>query len=488
MAPPPVPFFRGRTVSASEKDGLIAVRPLAGHAFASPPGTRELYLPTVTMVRVVAEPLDEDGQAALRFHGGFNRVDRPDEVVLAPLDARDAHALAAALSARLGLPRAPRPVRRDELAGTSNPPLEHNAYITVVGTQSQSHFEAPDFHGCMLWGDATRLAGRTAGKRYQVSGFYSPPLPIDSRVIGYRGARLQVMAITPEPDGPLRPHGRQWSPPPSPSLRGAVQAFIEATAEHGHDKLEFSTRLDPSTLVVALIDGQGGQRTGNEAARVIQLVLATLLAEPAYEPLLGAPIEPPASLYDDLAAWTAWLVDRAPLPHEPAALLTALDARIGAVLEALNLRGHALGGGGILAVLRAGRATILRRGLARAYLLRAGQLRPLLHEDTMGRAPGFADHLAQSPELAAYQWIATSMFQAAEPAASPPPLEIEVSPGDRLLFVVGEEVLRALEDPAREALLAAAAPDLIAGMPPTDAMIAEGWGVVVVHPDDALPP
>ena len=177
MAPPPVPFFRGRTVSASEKDGLIAVRPLAGHAFASPPGTRELYLPTVTMISVVAEPLDEDGQAALRFHGGFNRVDRPDEVVLAPLDARDAHALAAALSARLGLPRAPRPVRRDELAGTSNPPLEHNAYITVVGTQSQSHFEAADFHGCMLWGDAARLAGRTAGKRYQVSGFYSPPLP-----------------------------------------------------------------------------------------------------------------------------------------------------------------------------------------------------------------------------------------------------------------------------------------------------------------------
>ena len=65
MAPPPVPFFRGRTVSASEKDGLIAVRPLAGHAFASPPGTRELYLPTVTMVRVIAEPLDEDGQAKI---------------------------------------------------------------------------------------------------------------------------------------------------------------------------------------------------------------------------------------------------------------------------------------------------------------------------------------------------------------------------------------------------------------------------------------
>ncbi len=487
MPPPPVPFFRGGTLRASEKDGLIAFRPEPGYALWSPPATTVLYLPAATILRVTVEPFSEPGWASLSFHGEFSRVSRPEDVVLAPVSEDDAHALVAALNERLGLPRTPKPVMPHELVRSTQGQIAWNTYLTVVGTQAAEprHFETADFSGCALTGDQARIAGRIPGKRYLVVGFYQPGCAPGSMVLGYKGPKIVVMAIRPEPDGALRDEARWWHPPPSPSTRGKVRAWLRPTPDHGHRQLEFSTSPEPGTLVVGALDGSGGQGTGSYAARASQLVLATLLAEPAYEPLLGPPVEPPANAFHDLAAWVAWLVDRRHLPREPAAMVTLLGTRIGAVLEGLNLRSYALSGGGILAVVRRGRATILRRGVARAYLVRAGQLTLLLHEDTMGRAP----QVLADPEMARavepHRWIPVSRFQPADPQSTLPPLEIEVQHRDRLIFVVGSELVQALEDPAREALLAGPEPDVVADLAPTQEMGWQGWGVVSVDIDQS---
>ena len=479
--PPPVPFFYGNSIRAADKEWLISFRPVEGNELWSPPATFELFLPAATIIRVTVEQIEHPGWASLRFHGDFSQVSRPEDVVLSPISEDDANELAAILTKRLGLPRQPRSVLPFALAAGSVNPLDDNAYIAVVGTQMPpGHFEGPDFEDVRLTGDHHRIAGRIPGQRYLVTGFYQRARSKDSLGVGYRGPRIRVMTISPEPAAPLRAEVQWWTPPLSPSLRDSVLALLHPTAEDGHEQLEFSTRLDPQTVVVGALDCSGAQRTGADAARLAQLALATALTEPAYDPLLGPPILPPASVFDDHAAWAAWLIGRQPLPSEPGPLLTTLGNQIGAVLEGANLRGHCLYAGGILALVRAGRATLLRRGMARAYLLREGTLQPLQYEHILGREPEYAARMQQSPELDRHRWVPVSAFTQVDLPGATPPLEIEVQRGDRLIFALGLELLTALEDPAREALLTAAIPDVVAGMPPTPDMALRGWGIVAV--------
>jgi hypothetical protein len=446
-----------------------------------PPSSPTLYLQAARIVAADVEPIGHPGWAALRFHGEFSENYLPNEVRLAPLAEDDARALGALLAERLGLPRRPKAVEPYELTAVP-PKIDRDAHITFVARQeARGHFEGPDFAGVKLLGVSEQMANRTPGKLYLVTGLYQPPLP-RHQAGNYLGASLRVMTMTAEPDGPPRDVA-PYSPPRSPSTRGPVLALLQASEERGHHQLEVSSRVDPATLVVGALNGSGAQGTSDTAARLAQLALATALDEPAYAPLLGPPIEPPARLFTDPAAWAAWLLDRAPLPADPAALATALGHRMGQVLAGANLRGYCVCADGILAVVRAGRATLLRRGVARAYLLRGGVLQTLIHEDTLGRAPEYVAEMEQHPELAEHRWVAVSMFTPFDGPTTAPPLEIPVQRGDRLIFAVGHALVRALEDPAREALLGATPPDVVAGMPPTEAMITQGWGVVAVDID-----
>jgi hypothetical protein len=115
--------------------------------------------------------------------------------------------------------------------------------------------------------------------------------------------------------------------------------------------------------------------------------------------------------------------------------------QIGVVLEGANLRGHCVYAGGILAIVRAGRATLLRRGMARAYLLRAGKLQPLLYEHILGREPEYAASMEQTPELAIHHWVPISAVTQIDLPMTAPPMEIEVQRGDRLIFALGLELL-----------------------------------------------
>jgi hypothetical protein len=217
-----------------------------------------------------------------------------------------------------------------------------------------------------------------------------------------------------------------------------------------------------------------------DAARLAQLTLATLLEARGYAPALGLPVEPPPNPEGHLAEWAAWLVDRSALPRDPAPLLDELRRRVGAVLEGVELRGHPVAAGGILAAIGRGRATLLRRGGARAYLLRDGELHVVVHEDVMGRDPRLLGDPAGAAAAARYYWVLLSRFTPHDPPETAAPVEVELRPGDRLIFVAGTALLEAIDaDPARERLLAAAIPDP-AGVPPSEDMIERGWGVVAV--------
>jgi hypothetical protein len=480
----PGQLWQGHTVNAAMGERGYLVFSAIHANVLWPPSNPTLYLQAARIIRADVEPIGHPGWVALRFHGEFSENGLPNEVRLAPLAEDDARALGTLLGERLGLPRQPRPVQPYELTAVP-PKLDRDAYITFVARQeAPGHFEGPDFAGVKLIGVSEQMANRTPGKCYLVTGLYQPPLP-RQKAGNYLGAQVRIMTMSAEPDGPRRAVIPS-SVPQSSSIRGPVLALLQPSEERGHQQLEFSSRVDPATLVVGALGGSGAQGTSDTAAHLSQLALATALAEPAYAPLLGPPIEPPASLFTDPAAWAAWLADRAPLPAEPAALATALGQRIGHVLEGANLRNYCLGADGILAVVSAGRATLLRRGIARAYLLRGGVLQTLIHEDTLGRAPEYVAQIEQQPELAAHRWVPVSTFVPIEGPTTTPPLEIIVQRGDRLIFAVGPALVQALDDPAREALLGASPPDVVAGMPPTEEMIERGWGVIAVDIDGAI--
>lgn len=152
MSPPPVPWFRGRTISVTEDNGNLAIHALPGHAFTEPRGTHALYLPIDTMVIALAEG------ASLAFHGDFTRVGRPNDVMLAPVDPDDAQKAIAEIGKRLELPRRPRVRTVAEL-------------LQATETQLVS-VEAASFDGIELDRDVE------AGQRYRILGFfYVTPRP-----------------------------------------------------------------------------------------------------------------------------------------------------------------------------------------------------------------------------------------------------------------------------------------------------------------------
>lgn len=152
--PPPVPWFRGKTVVVSEaRTGLVAFRPVAPHAFRSPPDTLELYLPISRIVLVVAEG------RALAIHGDFRGSGYPDDVIVAPIDAADAESIEQVLTERLDLPRYP-----DRIASVADL-VTHTGWAFV--RVEDEDFSALEIDGAEL----------TDGVRYRVLGYYtsSPP-------------------------------------------------------------------------------------------------------------------------------------------------------------------------------------------------------------------------------------------------------------------------------------------------------------------------
>lgn len=156
--PPPIPWFRGRTVVLSEARGLLAFKPLTGRMFQSPPGTLELYLPTATLVIALAEG------HGLGFQGDFASVSRSDEIVLGPIDPDDAQQIERVLCRRLGLPRLPRRVTASELTRS-----REWAFVVVEGRHDAAQIDTPNFEGMLL--EANNLE---PGRRYRVLGYYSP--------------------------------------------------------------------------------------------------------------------------------------------------------------------------------------------------------------------------------------------------------------------------------------------------------------------------
>ena len=117
--PPPPPLFAGRSVTAFEIDGLLAIRPRRDHAFSQPAGTSTLYLPIATLAALSTRPLDP-GWSALDFRGDLWRVSRPTSVTLEPIAREDADPLVRLLCDRLGLPRVPRICTAAELRAASS--------------------------------------------------------------------------------------------------------------------------------------------------------------------------------------------------------------------------------------------------------------------------------------------------------------------------------------------------------------------------------
>lgn len=483
---PRISLFEGRSIKVFQESDFIGFRAAKGHALTSPKRSGTLYLreDAIFSVAPVAQPSAEWG--ALHIHGDFSEGELPDDITIAPVATDDAAAISTLLCQRLKLPRRTKAIYPYQLTLTGPSQLEGGAYIRVVGCYRPSgHFEGPNFEGVQLRGNRALLKGLIPGQRYAVTGYYGAGIaPGAVPPTGWSGPSIYVRKIQPEPGGPRRSPLHRYDPPPSPFRRGPVWAWLHPPEYRGHEQLEFSTLLAPQMRIVAALDGQGGDRTGDWAARLGLLTLATLIPEPHYHPFLEAPAEPTPRPSDDLAAWVAWLVDRSPLPTEPAALLGELGLRIGKVLEEINLRGYSLGLGGVIALMHRRRVTLLRRGLARAYLLRNGQLQVLLYEDTLARRP---ELLANPEALAALGRAGStpiSLFTPQDGTDFAPPIEFEVQPGDRLIFALGNELLDALADPARERLLAAAQPNVVANMPPTRDLDLGGWGVVAVDIED----
>lgn len=486
-----IPWFEGRSLRVFQEADFIGFRAAKGHSLTAPKRAGTLFLREDSIDAVTWVALPSPEWVALHVHGDFREGDLPNDIELSPVRAEEAAEIVALLNTRLKLPRVeptPEPIYPYQLSLTGPSQLATGACIRVVGRYRPGHFEGPNFEGTKLRGDPALLKGLIAGQRYAVTGTYSPGMTSDlvngpARPVGWSGPAIYVRSIQPEPAGPQRASRAVYHPPPSPFRRGPLWAWLHPAEYRGPEQLAFFTRVDAETRIIAALDGQGGDRTGHLAAHVGLMTLATLIPEPHYQPWLEAAFEPPAQPRDDFVAWVAWLLDRSPLPSEPAALLSALALRTGQVLQEINLRGYSLGLGGVLTLLRHRRATLLRRGMARAYLLRQGQLQVLLYEDTLARRPQIAADPEALAALGSAGSIAISLFAPRDIMPGEPALEIDVQPGDRLIFALGSELLEALADPARERLLAAAEPIVIAGLPATRDMETGGWGVVAVDID-----
>lgn len=109
---------------------------------------------------------------------------------LGVLSPADAAALVAALAARYGLPRAPRPCPREGLHVAPR-----DTYLEVEGTYRPGHFEAANFEGVMLRPPRAIEASLVAGELYRVRGFVDPGAAPGSMVVGYSGATLRAVQV-----------------------------------------------------------------------------------------------------------------------------------------------------------------------------------------------------------------------------------------------------------------------------------------------------
>lgn len=451
MAPPPIPFFSGRQISAGEIDGLVAIRPKAGLAFTEPPGTSVLYVPIARLVSLAVLPLDQPGWSALELRGDFHRVERGRHIRLAPLPDADAHALARALTTRYHLPLRPRPHPAFGLAD-----LDWDDLVSVVGTYKPGHFEAADFEGVMLDAGRDVAADLVSGERYHVVGFLDPGAAPGSLVVGYRGATLRALHVqrdhleTPCPlCDPHHPRGPRELAAPSFTLRARTMP-----GDQGARDLEFLHRDAADAATFALLVGTGAQKTCDLAADAARRVLGALLDEPVYGPIPRR-ATPPRNLSTlDLAPWLGHLLDRSPLPADPGGRLRALGQRIGDVFRVLNERGTALSASGFLGRIDGARLTLVRRGLARAYLVRDRSVDVLVHEHSLGREYAAAGHEAP----AEVQDIPLSSF---ELPSDDPPRTFELAAGDLLVLLSGAALRRECE-PRLAALLAARDLDAVA--------------------------
>ena len=119
MPPPPVPWFRGRTIVVAPVGDAVQFRAL-GRGFASLGGTRELTLPLATLVLAVAEG------SALGLRGIFEGNKQPSDIVLGPIDPEDAQQIEYVLAERANLPRIPRRVSASEIST-----CESGAFVLV---------------------------------------------------------------------------------------------------------------------------------------------------------------------------------------------------------------------------------------------------------------------------------------------------------------------------------------------------------------------
>ena len=127
MSPPPVPWFRGRTIVVIPEGDGVTFKSLSRNGFATVDGRRALTLPLATLVLAVAEG------DALGLRGIFFEAKQPIDIVLGPIDPEDARQVEHVLAERVGLPRSPRRVSVADLST-----CEHGAFVLVddAGTRT----------------------------------------------------------------------------------------------------------------------------------------------------------------------------------------------------------------------------------------------------------------------------------------------------------------------------------------------------------------
>lgn len=127
MAPPPVPWFRGRTIVVVPDGDGVTFKALARRGFATLDGRRAVTLPLAAIVLAVAEG------DALGLRGIFFDAKQPIDIVLGPIDPEDARQVEHVLAERAGLPRIPRRVSVADLST-----CEQGAFVLVddAGTRT----------------------------------------------------------------------------------------------------------------------------------------------------------------------------------------------------------------------------------------------------------------------------------------------------------------------------------------------------------------
>lgn len=438
MPPPPLPFFSGRSVSASETDdGMLAIRPLRGHAFTSPPGTQVLYLPIVSLIRATVQRLADPAWSTIVFAGEFRRVSNPSPTSLSPVASADADALVAAVNLRFGLPRIARWCAPWELHDAREVDL-----VRVVGTWQPGHFEAADFDGLKLRGEAVDHAALVPGRRYRVTAIFTPGTPQGSdgpRRVGYGGAYLHVQTLAPA-DAPELPR-RPLAPVIGPRLQVAARSVIGRLRHHHQEAAavlepgdgpvwsvgsvgeraplrgEWSRRRGAALVV---LDGMGGQHTGDIVCETAIAGLVTRFAD-----------APPA----DRAGRAGWL--------------TELMFRVSQHVRASS---RFNGGGAAVAValIVDDELHVVHLGDVRVYHQRDGRLRRLTTDHTLRNDPMAAglsaEQLAAVPDNVLTRGLGWAERAQIEVTS------LDLSVGD-VVMLASCGVYRAVEDDALQRML-----------------------------------